>query len=202
MTSEKQSSVSLGENIKRLLISLSLIIAFFALPADARRVAGVDVPETLESGGATLILNGAGIRTKVFLDVYVGGLYLKKRSTDAAAIMDADEPMAIKLWIVTGLISNDRMQESIEEGFQKSTRGNTAPIREKIDALIGVYAEEIDDGDSFELVYLPGQGLIVHKNGIQTATIECGLAFKRALFGIWLSDRPVQESLKHGMLGR
>jgi hypothetical protein len=188
--------------LKWLLASLPLIIAFIALPADARRVAGVDVPETLESGGALLILNGAGIRTRVFLDVYVGGLYLKQRSADAAAIIDADEPMAIGLWIVTGLISSERMQKSIEEGFEKSTRGNTAPIREKIDALIGVYAEEIDDGDIFELVYLPGQGLIVHKNGSYTATIACGLSFKRALFGIWLSDRPVQTSLKRGMLGR
>jgi len=188
--------------LKRFLVAFFLVIAFFAFSADARRVAGVDVPENLESDGADLILNGAGIRTRVFLDVYVGGLYLKRRSADAAAIMDADEPMAIGLWIVTGLISNDRMQKSIEEGFQKSTRGNTAPIREKIDALIGVYAEEIDDGDSFELLYLPGQGLIVYKNGIQTATIECGLAFKRALFGIWISDRPVQTSLKRGMLGR
>jgi hypothetical protein len=188
--------------MKRLLILLLLIVAFFALPADARRVAGVDVPETLESGGSPLVLNGAGIRTRVFLDVYVGGLYLKRKSADAAAIVDADEPMAVKLWIVTGLITNDEMQKSIEEGFQKSTRGNTAPIREKIDALIGVYAEEIDDGDIFELVYLPGQGLIVRKNGIYTATIECGLSFKRALFGIWLSDRAVQTSLKRGMLGR
>ncbi len=146
--------------------------------------------------------NGVGIRTRVFLDIYLGGLYLKKRSADAAAIMDADEPMAIRLWIVTGLITNDRMQKSIEEGFQRSTRGNTTPIREKIDALIDVYAEEINDEDIFELVYLPGQGLIVHKNGIYTATIECGLSFKRALFGIWISDRPVQTSLKHGMLGR
>jgi len=202
MMSEKQPTVSLGENMKRLLVALPLIIAFFALPADARRVAGVELPETLESGGATLILNGAGIRTRFFLDLYVGGLYLKKRSTDAAAIMGADEPMAIRLWIVTGLITNDRMQKSIEEGFQKSTRGNTAPIREEIDALIGVYAEEINDEDVFELVYLPGQGLIVYKNGIYTATIECGLSFKRALFGIWLSDRSVQTSLKNGMLGR
>jgi hypothetical protein len=156
----------------------------------------------LESGGALLVLNGAGIRTRIFLDVYVGGLYLMEKGTDAAAIIEADEPMAIGLRIVTGLITNDRMQKSIEEGFQKSTGGNTAPIREKIDALIDVYAEEINDGDVFELVYLPGQGLLVYKNGVNTATIECGLPFKRALFGIWLSDRPVQTGLKRGMLGR
>jgi hypothetical protein len=188
--------------VRRILVALFLVIAFFPFSADARRVAGVDVPETLESDGAELTLNGAGIRTRLFLDVYVGGLYLKQRSTDAAAIIESDEPMAIELWIVTGLISNDRMQKSIEEGFQKSTDGNTAPIRDQIDALIDVYAEEIDDGDVFGLVYLPGRGLKVSKNGAHTVTIECGLSFKRALFGIWLSDRPVQESLKHGMLGR
>jgi hypothetical protein len=188
--------------LKPLLISLALIIAFFALPADARRVGGVEIPETLESGGALLTLNGAGVRTRIFLDVYVGGLYLQKRSADAVAIMDADEPMAIRLWIVTGLITNNRMQKSIEDGFQKSTGGNTEPIRDEIDALIDVYADEINNGDVFELVYLPGLGLIVHKNGSYTATIECGLPFKRALFGIWISDRSVQTSLKRGMLGR
>ncbi len=199
---ERETILSfLSENMKRLLVSLLLITAFCALSADARRVAGIESPETLEREGVLRILNGAGIRTRYFLDVYVGGLYLKKRSTDAAAIMDADEPMAIKLRIVTGLITNDRMQKSIEEGFQKSTHGNTGPIREKIDALIGVYDEEINDEDIFEFVYVPGQGLIVYKNGVYRATIKCGLPFKRALFGIWISDRPVQTSFKHGMLG-
>ncbi len=202
MMSEIPSLVPSGENMKRLLIWLPLIAVFFALPADARRVAGIEIPETLQSAGVLLVLNGAGIRTRYFLDVYVGGLYLKQTSADAAAIMDTDEVMAIKLWIATGLVTNARMQKSIEEGFQKSTRGNTAPIREKIDALIDVYDEEIDDEDVFELVYLPGQGLNVYKNGVYTAMIECGLSFKRALFGIWISDRPVQTSLKNGMLGR
>ena len=188
--------------MKRLLISLSLITAFSAHSADTRRVAGIEIPEKLESGGSLLILNGAGIRTRYFLDIYVGGLYLKERSTDAAAIMEADELMAIRLRIVTNLITNERMQKSMEEGFQKSTRRNTAPIREKINALIDVYDEEINDEDVFELVYEPGKGLTVYKNGVIRATIECKLPFKRALFGIWISDRTVQTSLKHDLLGR
>ena len=205
MTREKASRVSSDAKMRRLLLLLPLFFLFpefSAAPASARSVAGIEVPETLDNGGVLLTLNGAGTRTKYFLDVYVGGLYLKERSTDAAAIMEADEPMAIRLRIVTGLISNDRMQKSIEEGFQKSTRGNTAPIREKIDALIDVYDEQINDEDVFELVYLPGHGLTVYKNGVYRATIECRLPFKKALFGIWISDRSVQTSLKNGMLGR
>jgi hypothetical protein len=198
----KTFSASKDGNMKPLLILLALATALLPLPAHARRIGDVEIPETLESGGTSLVLNGAGIRTKYFIDVYVGGLYLKKRSADAVAIIDADESMAIKLRMISGLISNDRMKKSIEEGFQKSTRGNTAPFREQIDALIEVYDEEIDDGDVFDIVYVPGKGLDVYKNGAHKATIGSGLPFKRVLFGIWISDRPVQSSLKRGMLGQ
>ena len=188
--------------MKLLFVSLCLIAAFIAPPVDARRIEGILIPEKMESGGVSLVLNGAGLRTRYFLDVYVGGLYLKKKSADAAAIIDADEPMAIKLRMVTGRVTSDRMQQSIEEGFQQSTRGDTAPIRKEIDALIDVYDEQINDEDVFELVYMPREGLNVYKNGIYRATIECDMSFKRAFFGIWLSDRPVQTSLKNAMLGQ
>ena len=63
-------------------------------------------------------------------------------------------------------------------------------------------AQAIHDEDLFALDYVPGQGLKVYKNGVYKAAIQCELPFKRALFGIWISDRPVQPSLKKGMLGR
>jgi hypothetical protein len=188
--------------MKRLPILIFLAAALLAVPAHARQVSGVEMPETMESTGVSLLLNGAGVRTRFFVDVYVGGLYLKQRSADAAAIIAADEPMAIKLLMISGLVTRDRMKKSIEEGFQRSTRGNTAPIRQKIDALIAVYDEEIAADDVFDIVYVPDTGLEVYKNGARTATIRSGLPFKRALFGIWISDRPIQESLKRGMLGQ
>ena len=53
----------------------------------------------------------------------------------------------------------------------------------------------------FDLVYLPGEGVRVLKNGEQKDTVG-GLEFKKALFGIWLSDKPAQEDLKEKMLGQ
>ena len=188
--------------MKRLPILILLAVLLLAVPADARQVSGVEMPETMESGNVLLLLNGAGVRTRFFVDIYVGGLYLKRRSADAAAIMAADEPMAIRLRMVSGLVTRDLMKKSIKEGFQRSTRGNTASIREKIDALIAVYDEEIATDDVFDIVYVPGTGIDVYKNGAHTETIRSGLPFKRALFGIWISNRPVQERLKRGMLGR
>ena len=52
----------------------------------------------------------------------------------------------------------------------------------------------------FELVYVPGDGVRVIKNGKLGDTIG-DRAFKEALFGIWLGDEPAQGSLKDDMLG-
>jgi hypothetical protein len=54
--------------------------------------------------------------------------------------------------------------------------------------------------DVFEFIYLPESGLDVIRNSKHLDTIE-GLDFKKAFFGIWISDNPVQKSLKKAMLG-
>jgi hypothetical protein len=47
---------------------------------------------------------------------------------------------------------------------------------------------------------VPGKGVEVYING-EYASVTEGLAFKKALFGIYLSDKPAQKSLKKAMLG-
>jgi len=169
--------------------------------AHARRVAGVEIPETLEIRETVLVLNGSGVRTMYFVDVYVTGLYLKKRSRDAAAIVAADEVMAIRIRVISGLVTGGRMQKSSRQGFERSTGGNTGPIRKQIEALIGVYDEGVSGDDVFDIVYVPGLGMEAYKNGVHARTVRSDLSFKRAFFGIWLAKLPAQQSLKRELLG-
>ena len=39
--------------------------------------------------GAPLVLNGAGLRTRFLLEVYVIGLYVRARTTNADAVLGA-----------------------------------------------------------------------------------------------------------------
>ena len=55
--------------------------------------------------------------------------------------------------------------------------------------------------DVFVLVYDPNTGVTVHKNGAVQGTIQ-GVAFKKALFGIWLGNNPVDAGLKTKLVGR
>ncbi|MBP54372.1 chalcone isomerase family protein [Marinobacter sp.] len=180
--------------------SLLLTVAL-TTPAAALTVEGVDVPDTYSAMDTELKLNGAGTRSKWFMDLYIGGLYVPETIDDGQAIINADEPQAITLHIISGMITSDKMKSATMEGFENSTGGDLAAIKDDVDAFLDVFSEEIKDGDVFDLVYLPGEGVRVLKNGDQRATIG-DLEFKKALFGIWLSDEPAQEDLKEKMLGQ
>lgn len=186
--------------MKKMISALTLTLALAPM-AEAKKVADVEIPDQLDAEGVQLTLNGAGVRTKWMMDVYVGGLYLPKASNNAATIMSADEPMAIKLHIISGMITSDKMKDAVLEGFQNATKGNVAPIQQHIDRFISVFDEEIKKGDVFDLVYTPGKGVGIYKNNKFQSTVDGGLNFKQALFGIWLSDKPAQEKLKQAMLG-
>lgn len=163
-------------------------------------IGAATLPEKVTFEGQELVYNGAGVRKKAWFKLYSGGLYLKQKSNNANEIMNADESMAIKLHITSRLISSKKMINAVNDGFENSTNGNTAPIANEIEKFKGFFSDDINDGDIFDIVYLKDKGVVVYKNGTKKGTIS-GLNFKKALFGIWLSKKPADKRLKKGMLG-
>jgi hypothetical protein len=185
--------------VKKIVV-LALVFLMCASIGFAAEVGGVDLPATIKAGDTDLGFNGAGIRKKFGLKLYVGSLYLGQKSQDADAIINADEPMAITLHIISSLITSKKMEDATREGFENSTGGNIEPLSAEIEAFIDVFRVKISDGDIFDFIYLPGTGVEIYKNTQKVSLVE-GLEFKKALFGIWLCDKPAQKSLKKDMLG-
>lgn len=167
------------------------------------KIGGVIMPNKVQIGDNDyLSINGGGIREKYFIDLYIGVLYLKEKSSDANKIINSDEAMAIKMRVVSSMVDKENMEEAIRTGFDKSTKNNVAPIQSKIDQLISAgFKSEIEIGDIFDLIYVPGKGTTLYKNNNSVTTIS-GLDFKKALFGIWLCDQPADANLKTKMLGQ
>lgn len=181
-----------------------LTIAIFCLIATTNfaqiTIADVTLPATITKGGTSLSLNGAGLREKLWFDLYVGGLYLTEKMSDANKIINSDAAMNIHLEITSKLISSENMTEAITEGFEKSTNGGQAKLKTEIDMFIAAFSEEIVVGNKFDISFNPSIGVIVEKNGKKLATIK-GMEFKKALVGIWLGEKPADKKLKDGMLG-
>ncbi len=178
------------------------VLAFFMMSTVCLAVDADDIklPEKIKAGTSDLLLNGSGLRTKLFLNLYVAGLYLDQKSTDVEAAVLADKAMAIKLNITSMMISSEKMANATNEGFENSTGGNTDPIKTEIAAMINVFKEEIKVGDVYDFVYSPAEGTQIIKNGTLKTTLK-GMEFKKALFGIWLGKNPCQDDLKVSLSG-
>lgn len=177
--------------------ALALVPTANAVPPKELR--DVKLDQSIDTNGSKLVLNGAGVRSKFFIKAYIASLYLQNPSKDSEQIMDADEPMAVRLNITSGMITPERMSDSTRDGFIKSTGGNVAPIEKDMETLIAVFSESVEKGDIFDLIYTPGTGVEVFRNGEKKSEVP-GLAFKKALFGIWLSEDGIQDSLREDML--
>lgn len=186
--------------MKNVLLLLFAMVTITSASAQTQ-AAGVSLPNSVAFEGEKLALNGVGVREKFWMDMYAGALYLDKKNADANGIINGNQPMAIKLHIVSKLISSDKMIDAVTEGFENSTNGKTSKISSEIAQFISYFSEEIKQNDVFDMVYLPKEGVKVYKNNKLKGTIK-GMEFKRALFGIWLSDKPADKDLKKAMLGR
>ncbi|WP_299791475.1 chalcone isomerase family protein [uncultured Shewanella sp.] len=192
---------SLTHSLPSKLLSTSLLAGSLLLcsPLSAKEVAGIELAEQITVESTQLQLNGAGVRSKFFIDLYVGSLYLPSGGDNIGEVIDAPVS-AVRLNITSGMITSDKMRDAIEDGFEDATDGNTDEIKPQIDKFMALFSDAIIEGDQFTLATDKASGVTAYKNGVAQATIE-GEAFRLALLKIWLGDNPAQTSLKKAMLG-
>ena len=195
----KSLNYSLTKATLATLMSAIALSGALSSQVSAREISDVDVAEVIVINDSQLQLNGAGVRSKFFIDLYVGSLYLTAPSADLASVISAKKS-AVRLNITSGMITSDKMRDAIIEGFDDATDGKTQDIQAQIDAFMALFSDEIKEGDQFTLVTSKANGVIAYKNGVAQDTIE-GEAFRQALLKIWLGDSPAQNSLKKAMLG-
>jgi hypothetical protein len=184
----------------KLLIIIPTLLIFIGSSLSLSTQAAVELPNSMNYEGIELNLNGQGTRTMFFVKIYESGLYLDSANSNGEEVTNQDSVMAIRLDVLSSMLTADSMKKAINDGFVKSTNDNTQPIADRISQFMATLNDAVAVDDVFEFVYLPGSGVDVTKNSKHLDTIA-GLEFKKAFFGIWLSDNPIQKSLKKAMLG-
>ena len=161
---------------------------------------GATSADQIKYQGSSLTKNGQGTRIIFFMKVYEGSLYLESESSNAQEIIELDTPMAIRIDVTSDMVTADAMKKALSDGLKKSTGNNMASISKEIEQLSSSFNSAVSSGDYFEFIYLPEIGIHVIKNNEMVKLIK-GLKFKKAFFGIFLSDNPIQKNLKKKMLG-
>ncbi len=190
--------------LRFLTIFLSLTLLLVTSTADARRIRGYRFnDEFVVNKETTLFLNGVGFLRKYYMDIYANTLYLLKPSKDWQAIIESDEPMAMRLHILYNWIPLDELREGLRDGFRYSTGRDPEklkPIEERAEKFLSWFDRPTRKYDTATFLYIPGEGVHVSLNNTYKGVIP-GLDFKKALFGIWLCAKPANRPLKAGLLG-
>jgi len=176
------------------------ILGLISMPdLHAGNLAGVNLPDTVQVGSTTLVLNGLGLRTKMMVKVYVAGLYVTQKSSDAGAIVKADAPKKMVMQFLHSA-SKSQMTDAFDESFENNTPDAKKTMKADVDRVLGAL-ESVKPGDQVVFTYVPGTGTTLAINGADKVTIA-GAAFTEMMFSVWLGPKPPNEGLKKGLLGQ
>jgi len=181
-------------------ICLAMAFAYGQALADQRTVANLESRASLE--GVDLVLNGAGLRNFLFLDVYVMALYLPKRLSDANAVLKQDLPRSVRITLLRD-VSAERDVGFLMAGLEaNNTPEELAAIQVQLEQFLRMIRAmgTIAKGSVLQLDYLPNVGTRVWLNQRLLNTVP-GAAFNRSVLKIWLGEQPTQENLKKALLG-
>jgi len=168
------------------LALLALAGSLTAAPADTT-MNGVTLPGTVTVAGETLVLNGVALRKKAIFKVYVAGLYLTAKSSDANAVLAADAARRMVMQFVRD-VGKDKMCEAWDEALANNTPNASAQLKADFVTLCN-YMEDIKDKQQFVFTYVPGTGTEVSVAGKVKGTIA-GKDFADALFKAWIGPKP------------
>lgn len=186
-------------NIFRWLLPLLCWVTF--ANAQAAEVAGVKLDDSVVVDGAPLVLNGAGVRSRVFIKVYVAGLYLPQKSNQASAIAQVNGPRRLVLRMMRSLDAQT-LTDALEEGVRNnSSATELAQAKAAMDDLVAQMRKigKLNEADAVVIDLTP-QLTRVSVNGRAAAQVA-GASLPSALLRIWLGENPVEGSLKAALLG-
>ena len=166
----------------------------------AAEVAGVKLEEQIEPGN--LVLNGAGLRKRLFFQVYAIGLYLPKKTANAEEAIASPGPKRVAIHMLRN-VGAAEFSEALADGIRANhSEAEAKALEPRVQQLAAVMAElkEAKKGMSINLDWTGSETQVVVQ-GKPAGKPIAGADFYQALLRIWLGEQPVQDDLKKALLG-
>ena len=184
--------------MRKLILAAALTLA--AVTVSGATVAGVKIEDSSSVAGQNLVLNGAALRKKFVVKVYVGALYLPSKQANAAAILAADAPRRQVMHFLYD-VDKEKMAEAWEEGLADNTP-NASPEVKTAFKTLATWMEDMKEGQRIVLTYAPGTGTTVEVAGKNKGTLG-GKAVADAILNTWIGPKPGPGGdFKKGVLGQ
>ncbi|MEO8119732.1 MAG: chalcone isomerase family protein [Rhodoferax sp.] len=187
----------------RLLAGVVMALAAVGALAQPVEIEGVKLEPTVQVGATTLQLNGAGVRTRVIFKVYVAGLYVPQKAGDAATLLAQKGARRVAITMLRN-VDAETFAAALNDGLRSNhSEAQFAGMKSQIEALNANLKAvgETRKGDAIHFEFVPDAGTRVTVNGQVRGSVIPGEDFFTSVLRIWIGDKPVDGSLKKGLLG-
>ncbi|MBE0605335.1 MAG: chalcone isomerase family protein [Deltaproteobacteria bacterium] len=183
--------------MRKLVVALSFLL--MSTQAFGLEVAGVNVAPTVSAGQKTLVLNGAGIRKKFVIKVYVGALYLERKAASGDELLKDEGDKLVRMSFVYKKVEKEKIVDAFAEGLANNSPsvGPTPDAK----AFLSWFTSDFVAGDTVD-VFMGSDGTVTAtQNGKALGTVR-NPALARAVLRIWFGEKPADAGLARGMLGQ
>lgn len=144
---------------KLLLAAMAALFCQFCQLASAVEVAGVRFADQTGFNGE-LLVNGAGLRKKVFFQIYAMALYLPEKSGDSEAVLAGKGGKRIAITLLRDLTAQ-QFVEALQEGMANNhSEAEMAGLKDRLkqfsDLMLAI--GEAKTGTSILIDWLPASG--------------------------------------------
>jgi hypothetical protein len=184
------------------MVSRILVLLMVAFAAQGAEVSGVRLDDKTQVESKDLVLNGAGLRKRFVFSVYVLGLYLPEKKTDAAAVLQLAGPKRALITMQRD-VSAEQFTEALLDGLRPNvSEAEYKALEPRLKQLMDLIAEikEAKKGSTIAIDWT-GSATRLAFNGAPAGKPIPGEDLYRALLRIWIGDKPVQDDLKKALLG-
>lgn len=158
-------------------------------------------PATMTVDEQALMRNGVGLcEWGIFgIDLYHAALYRPTRTTDAATVINSDEPCVIVLHFVRPL-SREQMRAAYQASFDVNAGDEHAKLAQRFTRFLDL-VPAVQDGQRLRFVVRPLRDSSLLLDDRLLGTIE-GEDFARLLLRMYVGDKPPTRDLRRGLLGK
>lgn len=159
------------------------------------------MPDSQVVEGTRLILNGIGLRTFSILGIkiYVAGLYLAQRSSNAEAILNSPQPKLLAIHFLRD-VDADQAHKSWRNGFANNCVAPACSVdQHDVEEFIS-RVPAVHDGDESRIVF-SAKGARLTLNGQLMGNIA-DAHFAQVLLRTFLGPAPPTPRLKRELLGQ
>ncbi len=184
------------------MVSMASLPALAAEPVNP--IGGVRFEPQVQLGGQPLQLNGTGLRALRIFKAYAAALYLVQPAGSADAVVAQPGAKRLQIRLLWGVPAEEFIKAfhlGLERNSPPELQARLAERAARFDAMLQPLGK-IKSGDTVNLDYLPGQGLLFWHNGRQLGAAIPGEDFYGALLRVFIGEQVSDERLRSGLLGK